>query len=582
MNKRKTSPRVEGLESRELLSQISYFAYKTPQGTHVSIKLYGAGTLSGTTVASNGALNLVYSGTDSSTGIVGKVRGGNGRAFIATISNAKQAIDDLSGSESTALALVNLKNFNLEAGGNINLTGGVGSLFLNSAAQNSQIHLSALPQSSSSGSGSPTTTTTTSSSSTTTTSGFTIETTKTTTTTGTSTSSTSTQGFVPAFGQEATGVNVVINHVNGALQQFPPIGDPQIFGYDAVQNALIKFDATTGAVLQTIPLSMPASTQTGVSLDRYNGTQVVLVGSGTTVQAFNATTGVLVGSFSISNLASSGFTAIDGLASSGIGTYIVDSTDGSTGAIQRINVDESLASGQVVTIGSTFYPSSEFYLSGGATGVPASPVLYLQGAGFFDQYQPNLYQNGILAYGKTGSTKGEVARAELPGPSTILNAGNPANPTLTAVGSVNTNLAIVTGVSNGQNDVTLYNDSTLAQGSTITLNDANPLTDISGTFFPQLAGAALVDVQGNLRSFRSQSAKGLVVNETGFLNLVQIVHATNTEVIGLPIGAANIPYRKNVLLLSSSRTKLIGMRNGVNVVNDLQPVGPLSLPNDNS
>ena len=309
-----------------------------------------------------------------------------------------------------------------------------------------------------------------------------------------------------AFGQEATGVNVVINQVSGSASQFPAVGDAQIYGYDPVANSLIRFDAVTGAALQTIPLSTPATTATGVALGRVNGLQTALVGSGTTVQVFNASTGGYIGSFSTANLAGEGFTVVDGLGSTDTTTYLIDSTANTTGIAQPINLTASLAAGQAVVSGAAFTPTRQFYLSGGATGVPAVSAIYLQGAGFFDTSQRNLTQNGLLAYGTsaTQSTPGEIARAELPGPTANQNAGNPPTMTLPAVGSIESKIAIVTSVSNGQNVVSLYNSHTLAQSGTTNLNDANMLSDISESFHPELQGTALVDVQGNLRSFRAR------------------------------------------------------------------------------
>jgi hypothetical protein len=97
-------PAVEGLEGRQLLSSTGSgssdsmppgrvvdvtsgiplsdrrIAYTTPEGTHVVITLYGVGSLAGTTVDPDGALNLVFSETNQSTGIVAKVSGGTGHA----------------------------------------------------------------------------------------------------------------------------------------------------------------------------------------------------------------------------------------------------------------------------------------------------------------------------------------------------------------------------------------------------------------------------------------------------------------------------------------------------------------------
>lgn len=709
--KRRTRLRLEMLEERELLSAapVKTFDYVTPQKTHVAITLYGPGTLAGTSVQADGALDLVFANTNLTTGIVAKISGGDHKALLASIHDANLNINDLSGIGGDEIGLINLKNFNLISGGNINLTTGVGSLFLNAMGANAQVHLTAptVPEAVSPTAGGTTSTsfaattvvggTSTAASSSTaaantnpggstfnpigggagnganagvgglvgfaglpglggiggtsattgsvilnaTTAPFTTNigfggTTSSgqagslggntpfggvqTATAGNfalgqggfgftgigtvsyvgqnisggtfnfrASSATATPGVIPnannpsgvkaAFGQEATGVNLVINSVNASANQFPAVGDAQIYGYDPVQNALIRFDAVTGAALQTIPLSTPASTATGVALGRVNGLQVAVVGSGTTVQVFNASTGAFIGQFSTSNLASEGFTAVDGLGSTDTTTYLIDSSANTTGIAQPINLTASLATGQAVTAGAAFTPTRQFYLSGGATGVPAVSAIYLQGAGFLDKSQRNLTQNGLLGYGTsaTQSTPAELARAELPGPTAIQNAGNPPTMTLPAVGSIDSKVAIVTSVANGQNVLSLYNSHTLAQAGTAALNDPNRLADISESFHPELQGTALVDVQGNLRSFRAQTAKGLVINDNGFLNLVKIYAATNTEVIGQPLGHAKIRFRKHVFLLSSGR--YVGTRGGVMAIPSLQPVGPLSLPN---
>lgn len=578
---RKTSPRLESLERRELLAaSITHFDYTTSSGSHVSIRLYGQGSLAGTKVDAGGALDLEFSNTTSATGIVGRVSGGNGLAPLYRVRTTGISAQDISNPRAKPLSILNLKNFNLIAGGNINLTGGIGSLFLNSARTNSEIHLKALPTSTSSSSSTTTSTAITlTSASTVSIAGFSVSTVRATATTTTNTgTASSTPGVVEAFGQTATGINVVIHHIIASASQFPAVGDPQVYGYDPVANALIRFDATTGAPLQSIPLSTPASTLTGIGLTRLNSSQVVVVGNGQEVQVFQASTGASIGSFSIANLAAAGFTMVDGVSGGDTVLYLIDTTDGSTGAVQEVNLASSLASGSAVTIGTAFQPTQQFFLSGGGTYLPGIPDQYLGGSAFLDVYQPNLYQNGVLAATASKGSLTEAARGELPGPSSIQNAGNPPTMTLSSLGGINQNLAIITSVSNGKNVVSLYNPDTLAQNGTVTLNDPNRLTDLTPSFHPELTGVALVDVQGNLRSFRAIDAKGLVINESGFLNLVQIGNATDTQVIGRPIGHANIPIRKNVLLLSSGRS--VGYRSGVVAIPSLQPVGPLSLPDN--
>ncbi len=724
---RKTRPFVEGLEERSLLSAaaveppVKVFAYRTPQGAHVTIRLFGAGTLAGTSVSPDGALNLEYNDTAIDTAIVGRVQGGNGQAYLASIHDPSIPIGDISGVGTHYIGTINLKNFNLIPGGDVNLTAGVGSLFLNSMASNSQIHASALPvalvEAAAEGVAVTSTTATIASTTTTTSagsgavtigaggatgtgfnpvgggagtnagvgglSGFvglpgfngiggTISTGSTILSTATPTfqpatgfggvttaaragsiggtlpfggvssgpgagggtaarggvgvstvnvvsipgtpsagfggfntpsvgnvsyvatgaginpagtvgpsfgtsSATPVNGFKPAFGQEAMGVNIMVNHVNAQAQQFPAVGDPQIYGYDPTTNSLIRFDALTGNSTMMIPLSgfIPSSTA-GVSLGRDAGSLVVLVGDATTIDAFNASTGAFVGGFSTADLASKGITSIDGLASTDVNTYVIDSTSNTTGTVVQIDLTKSLATGSAVAIGAPYSPKNHFFLSGAATGVPAKPVLYLGGTAAFISATPDQVQNGVLAATYQNGNLTEQTRGQLTQPASVA-APNPTS-IPRALGSVEENLALDTGVQNGVNVVQLYSATSLAHIGTITLKDPNLLTDLSGSFHPELAGTALVDVQGNLRSFRSLKANGLVVNDNGFLNLVQINSLANSEVIGQPVGHTRIHMRNNVLILSADR--VVGIRGGVFTVPNLLPVGPLTLPRD--
>jgi hypothetical protein len=91
-----------------------------------------------------------------------------------------------------------------------------------------------------------------------------------------------------------------------------------------------------------------------------------------------------------------------------------------------------------------------------------------------------------------------------------------------------------------------------------------------------LVDAALIDVQGNIQSFRARSARGLVLNDAGNLNLVQIQQAADSVIAGFPFGHVAITRRSNVVILSPTRT--VDGRGDVTVDSTLQPVGPLALP----
>ena len=181
---RRAQPVIEGLEERQLLSGASHrhsastavassggvlsangteFTYTTPTGGKAVIQMVGLGNLAGTTVDSAGELNLVYDGTNAYSKIVSHVKGGNGHAPLASIFNgqliAAGAENSVSGVGGNVIEAVYLNDFNLIAGGDINLTSGVNTLVLNSVGPDTQVHLRELPPA-------PSTTTTTTTTST--------------------------------------------------------------------------------------------------------------------------------------------------------------------------------------------------------------------------------------------------------------------------------------------------------------------------------------------------------------------------------------------------------------------------------
>ena len=80
-----------------------------------------------------------------------------------------------------------------------------------------------------------------------------------------------------------------------------------------------------------------------------------------------------------------------------------------------------------------------------------------------------------------------------------------------------------------------------------------------------------------MQSFRSNDATGLVLNDTGNLNLVKINRAVDTTILGAPFGHAEIPNRQNVQIISTKRD--VGTRGGVTIApSGVLPVGPLTLP----
>jgi hypothetical protein len=375
-------------------------------------------------------------------------------------------------------------------------------------------------------------------------------------------------------------VIVTINHVNGgSTAKTPPLSDAQIYGYDAIANTLIRFDAVTGAALQSIPLPASTSGVGGISLARDGAELVVLVGTGPNVLAFDALTGKSVGGFSIASLAGAGFTTVTGVATGDGETVLADAGDGSTGTIQAINVSQSLATGEAVATGLPFQPTREFSLAGTVTGVPGTGNLFALGSAFFDTSQPNAKQAGILTVSPTTTTLSESARTVLTNTQGLDQPAGPnngilGNPSI-ALGSIDSTLALDLGVVNGVNLIDLLTPNGLSSQSSSVLDDTNPLADLSQSFHPELANTALIDVQGNIQTFTAKTATGMVLNDAGNFDLLQINNASNSTVFGLPFSHVNIPVRSNVVITTNSR--LVGTRGGVTVNAAQKQVGPLFL-----
>ena len=380
------------------------------------------------------------------------------------------------------------------------------------------------------------------------------------------------------------GVIVLIRHVRGGTSSnSPPLGDANIYGYDPTANTLIRFDAVTGIPLQSIALpARPAGVAVGgVALARNGSELVVLVGVGSTVLAYDASTGTTVGQFSTANLGSIGLTAINGIGTAGGSTVLVATAASVDGTAQAIDVAASLSTGRAVAVGAPFSPGRGFVLGGGITGVSGTGTLYALGSAFFDSFQPTTRLAGILAINPSSARLAEASRTALTsqGATIPANAGGAIiNDPSTALGSLESFLALDTGVANGVNVIARITPSTLALNGTFTLNDPNPLADISESFHPELANTALVDVQGNVQTFTAHDINNLVLNDAGNLNLLFANQASNSSVIGLPFGHVAIQNRANVTIVTNSR--LVGERGDVIVNAGTTQVGPLFLPTD--
>jgi hypothetical protein len=397
------------------------------------------------------------------------------------------------------------------------------------------------------------------------------------------------------------GIIIDANTISGATNGQPTIGASQVWGYDPTANALIRFNTVTGAALQAIAVGGTPTNSAGVGLGTNGSELVVLLARGTTVQVFDASTGAALGSFSTADLAADGITAVDGVAYTGTTTILSDSSESvaypgsfqiSFGVAVSINVTTSLATGSAQVSGTPFFTDNGFSFAGPITGLAGSNSLFVEGGATLDTLEPTILQAGILTVtgAQSGTFKAGTTTA-LPNPNNsvgttpfvnlfptagLLPGGSRLTGLGFALGSIDQNLAVDLGVSNGQNTVGLYNPTNLSSVGTISLNDPNKLVDLSESFHPELAGTALIDVQGNVQSVNVSNVNGLALNVNGNLNQIKFINAMNSTVIGQPVTHVIIIKRNNVTIETPSRA--IGNRNGVLIIPTLRPLGPLRLP----
>lgn len=645
---RRIRPSLEGLESRQLLSGIGAdqspgdgiflhnkqtFVYTTPQGTHVELQVIGRGSLAGTRV-DNGVLSLRFSGTNSYSKIVSKVHGGTGQADLKNIFSldlaSNNAESSLSGIGSSVIKMINLGNFNLIAGGVIDVTSGIGNLNLNSVGPNTQINLRELPSDVTAGQSQSTTSSGVTNSFVT--GGFQV------------------QGLANINGEFISagaivnvtdptnpgpqpappGIVIKINHINGNIPAAPNLlTDNKIFGIDATAGQVLRFDLTPGTTftgqpnmkVQTAtqdqsfaPITPPSGTPQAIALGRYVQNDrrelVLLVSTGSRIWVYDATNGgPAIGSF----------TTPVGFNANALGSTDTVTVMGSTSLnqLQMIDVTASVKDG-TATIPSNppillppdpYTPPAGFTLVGGLTGLPGSNRVYPTAAATFNSFQPTTNQLGLL----TVSTS--VARPSFSGglqlvrefstdsQQAIQNPGYTAVPTVNQglvgvpEGSVDSLLAINTTGTHAaapfNNSVTLLGPSSLTNRGTVTFVTQNPnaqITDLSESFRPELNGSvaagtgpALIDVQGNIQSLRGMTANGLVLNNTGYLNLIRTGQISHSTILAQPIGHIFTPaaQRSNDVILISTNNRPVGKRGGVPILaSNLYQIGPLSLTND--
>ncbi|OJW08340.1 MAG: hypothetical protein BGO49_13140 [Planctomycetales bacterium 71-10] len=593
------------------------FSYTTPRGARVVLSIQGRGSLEGTYVDSSGALNLRYGLSNSYTKIVANVQGGNGRADLASVFSLTQAEagaqNSVSGVGSPVIGMINLRQFDLIPGGTINAEAGIGVLGLRSAAAGSQIQLRELTgledasQRYDARGNSPTynaslaniiatDTSTSSSSSSSSTSGNTVITDVflVQTLAGGDGEFLSAGNIVlqstngdPGLPPPPPGVVITIDKIDGDLATVPDLQtDPRIFGYDPTTGRVLRFQLDLndgeGAVDGTFaPISVPGSpADVGLSLGRDGGRLVLLVNTGSAISAYDATYGTALGSFTVP-----------------AGFYATGSTDAYTvigdpdaNQLQQVDVTASLAAGTAVAPAgnpSPYTPPAGLSLLGGITGIPGSNNIYTSVAATFNSLQPLENQLGYLNVAVTGTQADPSGGQDLVNrfstvqqraftPYVPIPSGNPDD-VATSVGSVDRSFAVNTGTANGAsapNTIRLYSQVTQTSRGSIVLDYPNQLSDLSESFRPDLAGSVLIDVQGTIQSIRGSTADGMVLNDSGLLNLISFQSVTNSTIVGQPVGHVRINRRDNVSILSTERP--YAGRGGVTYVPGLEQIGPLS------
>jgi hypothetical protein len=386
------------------------------------------------------------------------------------------------------------------------------------------------------------------------------------------------------------GIILKVNSIGGSGKTVNPLTDSKIFGYDPTTGQVIRFNlnlqSDRGTVDPTFaPISVPgAPTNSDIDI-AHDGAQLVLLAtSGNTVYAYNADTGALVGSFNAA-------VPVSFVASAGNITVL-----GSTAInqIHMINLPASLQTGTAKGLDSAlpFVPQPEVTLLGGLTGLAGSNNLYATVAAHFSTLQPDQFQLGIDSIGTlavNASPRGSSVSNQF---SLISRTGlvsngnyetvqtNPVPPTQvgSALGAVDQNLALDTGVFGGNNVIKLLSPSSLSTQGTIALDYPDLLSGLSESFRTDLGGTALIDIQGDVQSVRGNSVNGMFLNDTGNLATFKIQRVDNSTVVGQPISHIQVPRRYNATFLTSSRE--VGNRNGAMQVLNIKPIGPTGLQGD--
>jgi hypothetical protein len=402
------------------------------------------------------------------------------------------------------------------------------------------------------------------------------------------------------------GIIIKVNHINGDLKApINPQKDARIFGYDATTDQVVRFSLDLDKKTAKLDSGFPAIPVPGAvpnepaGLDlAWDGKQrVLLVSQGSTIYAYNPVTAAPIGQFTTTG----SFIATMSMLPT-VPITMIAGTDtltvlGTGTQLYAIDLPSSLQTGVAqVAAGNPppISPLMQFALLGGLTSAPGTNTVFATIAGHFDTTQPGMTQLGIQAFSTAAVMTVKGAGSVLSNALGLLaNTGvelhlafvnvpppPPAYSPGPALGSIDQSLALVTNftpATAGPPPIPATN-TVSTETDTYTFTYPDPLEGLSQTFRPDLYGSALIDIQGTVQSIRGRTATGMVLNDTGNLNLVKFRSVRTSTIIGQPVSHIQIQQRSDVLILT--KTRAVGGRNDVKLNKHLKVIGPLSQPND--
>lgn len=287
---------------------------------------------------------------------------------------------------------------------------------------------------------------------------------------------------------------------------------------------------------------------------------------------------------------------INGIGGSGGDIFATQSGNGtSTGFTQGYDLTASLEATDHVSrlLGTPLSYPNTFNSKGGTTGVAGVSYLYNAGAAYFDAFSPlnTLAQLGIMKINDSATDVLTVgSTAKVGGSIDWTTRGD------YVMGSVDQNVVMIdpealqTLPGGSYYNAQMFSPNTLASTGSFKLfvGSNDKIAGLSEAFSPGLAGASVIDIKGNLKTFSAVNTNNMVLNVNGIANYTQIKNAQNTTILAHPILHLGVSWKKgaNVNIISSARPtdttpggkSRPGTRGGVQIVKKLPVIGPLINP----